>query len=131
MPHPTAISRGVVHGWFSECRDKQDCTKTYKNTCMMNSNGLRIYSDKYMASCQTVVVVEKVPKDFVDRVVPKVRACGFQIRDAPDGKQLTTRVGNAGIEKNYWVRISANGLNVTKPDETDKMVMCLHGIGNS
>jgi len=97
----------------------------------MNSNGLRIYSDKYMASCQTVVVVEKVPKDFVDRVVPKVRACGFQIRDAPDGKQLTTRVGNAGIEKNYWVRISANGLNVTKPDETDKMVMCLHGIGNS
>lgn len=123
---------GVVHGWFSQCRDKQDCTKSScKNTCTTNASGSRTCSTKCTTTCKTVVVVERVPKDFVDQVVPKIKACGFQTRDAPDGKQLGTRVGNAGIEKNYWVRISVNGLNVTRGDQTDKMVMCLHGIGDS
>jgi hypothetical protein len=91
---------------------------------------VRTCSDKCTNDCKTVVVVGRRPKVFVERMMPKVRACGFEMRDAPDGKQLATRVGNAGIEKNYWVRISVNGLNVMKPTQTDTMVMCLHGIGD-
>ncbi|KAK0617501.1 hypothetical protein B0T14DRAFT_271018 [Immersiella caudata] len=127
---PDGAIAGVVHGWFSECRDRRDCHKTCKNVCTTNSSGTRTCKDKCTDSCKTVVVTERPPKVFVERMMPKVRACGFQMRDAPDGKQLATRIGNAGIEKNYWVRISVNGLNVTKADQTDKMVMCLHGIGD-
>jgi len=127
---PNGTISGVVHSWFSECRDRQDCHKTCKNTCTTSSSGVRTCSDKCTNDCKTVTISERVPKDFVDHVLPKVRACGFQVRDAPDGKTVATRVGNAGIEKNYWVRILVSGLNVTKPTETDEMVMCLHRIGN-
>ncbi|KAK4442201.1 hypothetical protein QBC34DRAFT_364145 [Podospora aff. communis PSN243] len=127
---PDGAIAGVVHGWFSECRDRRDCTKSCRNVCSTNSSGSRTCKEKCTENCKTVVTVERTPKVFVERVVPKVKACGFQMRDAPDGKQLATRVGNAGIERNHWVRISVNGLNVTRADETDKAVMCLHGIGD-
>ncbi|KAK0643965.1 hypothetical protein B0T16DRAFT_447771 [Cercophora newfieldiana] len=122
---------GVVHGWFSECHDKQECHKKCKNTCTTNSSGVRTCKDTCHDECTKVVVVGREPRVFVDRVTPKVRACGFQLKDEPDGKQLVARIGNAGIEKNHWVKISVNGFNVTDPNKTDEMIMCLHRIGDS
>jgi hypothetical protein len=51
---------------------------------------------------------------------------------AGSGSSVVTvaeRVGNPRLERDWWVRVSVNGLNVTRRDQTDDMVLCLHGIG--
>ncbi|KAK5662262.1 hypothetical protein OQA88_8167 [Cercophora sp. LCS_1] len=120
---PNGTVSGTVHGWFSECNDRQDCRESCTKSCTTCTRTCK-------TKCTTYTTTTRVPMDFVDAVLPKVRACGFSLVDGLAGSTPTVRVANAGIEKNHWVRISVNGLNVTKPTETDKMVMCLHAIGD-
>jgi hypothetical protein len=44
-------------------------------------------------------------------------------------EDVRLRVANPGIERNWWVRVSGNGYNVTRPEETDERVRCLGGLG--
>lgn len=127
---PSGAVTGVVHSWFSECRDRQNCYDSCRDSCSTNASGIRTCTKKCTKTCTTVTSSERIPKDYVDIVTPKVRACGFNIVDALNGAAITTRVANPGIERNHRVRISVNGLNVTRPDQTDAMVVCLYEIGN-
>ncbi|KAK4183241.1 hypothetical protein QBC35DRAFT_119946 [Podospora australis] len=119
---------GAVHGWFSECRDKKTCRDSCSNSCTTNSSGVRKCSKKCTQHCTTDTVTDRIPKSYVDAVMPKVQHCGFKLVDAVP-HAVGTRVANAAIEKNLWVRISVSGYNVTKSGETDEGVVCLHGLG--
>ncbi|KAK0707891.1 hypothetical protein B0H67DRAFT_556492 [Lasiosphaeris hirsuta] len=125
---PNGAITGVVHGWFSECKDRQDCVRKCRNSCTTSSSGTKTCSDKCTNDCHTVTYTTRTPKSYVDDVLPKVRACGFKTVDALGGSVVTTRVANANIERNLWVRVSVNGLNVTKSTETDASVRCLHDM---
>ena len=67
----------------------------------------------------------------MDRVMPKVQACGFKAVDVlRSGIDVGTRVANSGLEKKHWVRISVSGLDVTSEAETDRSVIYLQAVGN-
>lgn len=125
-----AIS-GVVHGWLSDCRTRQDCsTRKCTKSCSISSKGKSTCIRTCTNICHTEVYTVKTPKEYVDAVLPRVRACGFRLVDAlPSGASAHERVGNAGLERGLWVRLSVSGFNVTRRDETDEVVWCLHGIG--
>lgn len=125
---PSGAITGVVHGWFSECKERQDCVRKCRNSCTTSSSGTKTCSDKCTNDCHTVIFTTRNPKNYVDDVLPKVRACGFKTVDTLGGSVVTTRVANANIERNLWVRVSVNGLNVTKSTETDASVRCLHDM---
>jgi hypothetical protein len=83
--------------------------------------------------CSTKTTVTREPRQYVQDLVPMVTACGF---DMVDGEGLESvpedvrlRVANPGIEKNWWVKISVNGYNVTNAEETDERVWCLWRLG--
>ncbi|KAK3316877.1 hypothetical protein B0H66DRAFT_457037, partial [Apodospora peruviana] len=124
---------GVVHGWISNCYDRDDCHQVCSTSCSTDSStGKQTCSNKCKNNCVRRTYTDRSPRDYVEVVVPRVKACGFRVVDAlidmPGGE--LTRVGNPLIEKDYWVRISvAPGFNVSRADETDEMVWCLHGIG--
>ncbi|KXX78217.1 hypothetical protein MMYC01_205059 [Madurella mycetomatis] len=68
--------------------------------------------------------------EYVDAVLPRIRACGFRLVNAlPGGTSAGERIGNTGLESGLWVKLSVGGFNVTRWDETDDAVWCLHGIG--
>jgi len=128
---PSGNIQGVVQSWFSECHDKQHCQDVCQNSCTTSSTGQRTCSKKCNSNkCQKTIVTDRTPKNYVDVVIPKVKACGFNIANtALSSGSIATRVANPNIEKKFRVRIAVNGLNVTKADETDKSIMCLYDIG--
>lgn len=77
--------------------------------------------------CDTCTGVRTGTAEYVNRVLPKVRDCGFRLVDEALPWEISMRVANANIEKNFWVTISVHGFNVT--EGTDPSVMCLHAIG--
>lgn len=97
---PNGTIGGVVHGWFSNCYDLK------------------------------LAFTNKAPAEFVRDAADRVEACGFRLVDsaAVDGS-AGVRVANAKIERDYRVKIAVSGYNVTRSDETDEMVLCLHAIG--
>lgn len=116
-------------GWLSNCYDKEDCKEDCHQSCK-TVDGKRKCSQKCSRKCKTKTYTDRTPKSFVDTVIPKVKACGFQMVDALGGSSVVNmRVANANIERNLWVKISVNGFNVTSGDKTDSSIMCLHGIG--
>ncbi|KAK0727774.1 hypothetical protein B0T26DRAFT_672399 [Lasiosphaeria miniovina] len=122
---------GVVHGWFRNCNDKRDCVKRCTDTCGTDSSGHKSCRNSCSDDCHTTTVTDRMPKQYVDDIVPRVRACGFTTVDSlasADMAGLTVRVANANIERNHWVRISVNSLNATRPDETDEMILAEGGM---
>ncbi|KAK3332625.1 hypothetical protein B0T19DRAFT_398376 [Cercophora scortea] len=88
---------GVVHGWFSNCYDKQDCHRTCTNVCTTSSSsGKRTCSDKCSQTCTTRTYTDHKPKYYVDAILPGIEAWGLM------------RVGNPELERSNWVRISIN-----------------------
>ncbi|KAK4151881.1 hypothetical protein C8A00DRAFT_35451 [Chaetomidium leptoderma] len=133
---PNSTVSGLLDGWLSDCSNRQDCVRRCTtNSCSTSSSGgQRSCSSKSCTNtdCRTVVTTTRTPKDYVDAMVPRVEGCGFTMVDALSGGggSVAERVGNARLEKDWWVRVTVNGLNVTRRDETDEMVLCLHGIGD-
>ncbi|KAK3307934.1 uncharacterized protein B0T15DRAFT_523071 [Chaetomium strumarium] len=133
---PNGTIAGVLHGWLGDCYDRRDCDQRCSTSCSSSGSGSsRSCSRKCTTSdCHTIVTVTRTPKEYVDAIVPRVRACGFTMVDALAGSgsivvTVAERVGNPRLERDWWVRVSVNGLNVTRGDQTDDMVLCLHGIG--
>ena len=123
---PNGTVRGVVHGWFSNCYDTTYCDTTCSDSCDWKGS----CSSSCSQSCYTVTYTDKDPARFVRDAARRVQGCGFLlVADGAAGGRTGTRVANARIERDWWVRISVNGYNVTRPDETDQMVLCLHDIG--
>lgn len=121
---------GVVHGWFSNCYDVTQCTSVCTTSCSGSGTSRRSSrSTSCTESCWTVTYSNKVPRGFVKDILPMVEACGFVLVDAVEG-DVTMRVANAGIERNWWVKIGMNGYNVTSIADTDEMIWCLYDIGN-
>ncbi|KAK3395054.1 hypothetical protein B0H63DRAFT_462592 [Podospora didyma] len=124
---------GVIHGWFSNCNDRRDCVKRCTDSCTTDSSGRKSCRKTNCSDdCHTTTTTDRLPKQYVDDVTPRVRACGFTTVDSlssADMARLTVRIANANMERNLWVRISVNALNATRADRTDEMVMCLHDIG--
>lgn len=108
---------GSVHGWLS------DCIKVKK--CATNSDGEE--------DCTYITRSRRQPWDFVQSVLPMVRSCGFYISGDKSVNiarlPATMRIANPGIEKTWWVTIKVSGYNVTRVNETDQEVWCLHSIG--
>ncbi|KAK3935104.1 hypothetical protein QBC46DRAFT_324007 [Diplogelasinospora grovesii] len=121
---------GVVHGWLSHCYDSQNCIQSCSQSCTTKTGGSKGCSQHCTNNCYTVTNTDRTPKQYVDAILPKIQACGFALRDSVDDiGTIASRIGNAAIERDYWVRISVNGFNVTKATDTDEAVMCLHDIG--
>jgi hypothetical protein len=122
---------GLVHGWLSDCYDQRVCSTSCSTTCSKGSSGgSSSCSQSCTTSCITVTYSDKAPQAFVNDIMPKVKACGFQPADAVGGV-VDTRIANWGIERNWWVKISVNGYNITKSTDTDVMILCLHDIGGT
>ncbi|KAK3682828.1 hypothetical protein B0T22DRAFT_295142 [Podospora appendiculata] len=125
---------GVVHGWFSNCYDKQDCHKTCTSVCTTSSSsGTRTCSDKCSQTCTSRTYTDRRPKYYVDAILPGVEACGFRSVDvlggSPGVEATLLRVGNPELERTNWVRILVSGFNVSRKGETDERVLCLWGLG--
>ncbi|KAK4109668.1 hypothetical protein N656DRAFT_782909 [Canariomyces notabilis] len=121
---------GVVHGWFSNCISNRVCSQVCSPRCNTNSNGITHCSQHCHTSCHTETYTDRQPKDYVDKVAPRVRDCGFSLVDAlPTGVTAAERVGNPALERDLWVKISVSGFNVTRSDATDDRVWCLYRIG--
>ncbi|KAI1498709.1 hypothetical protein F5X99DRAFT_392378 [Biscogniauxia marginata] len=114
-----------VHGWIGNCYDTTRCTPMCTPVC--DKNGCTMVCT---TSCVIYTHTEKEPWWYVDNITPRVTRCGFEVVHSPD-VSTNLRVANPGIEKNWWVKISVNGYNVTDPLETDPSVICLHDIGGS
>ncbi|KAK0615375.1 hypothetical protein B0T17DRAFT_620163 [Bombardia bombarda] len=121
------VITGVVHGWLSNCYDRQDCTKTCSNSCSTDSSGKKTCKDSCSNKCVTRSYADRRPQQYVEDVLPRVRACGFETVAGTTGS-TTTRLANANLERTLWVRIEVSGLNVTRKDETDEAVECLHAL---
>ncbi|KAK4162906.1 hypothetical protein QBC43DRAFT_320704 [Cladorrhinum sp. PSN259] len=120
---------GVIHGWLSDCTHKNHCKDKCQTKCKRATTSNKTFkpcNKSCKKECKKTKTI-KSPKEYVDAVVPKLAACGFRTADAVS-QTVDTRVGNANIERNLWVRISVSGFNVTNGGETDKEVFCLHGI---
>lgn len=125
---------GVVRGWLSDCYDVTTCSTTCTPSCFTvgtahGGSSTRCRSDCH-TTCHTHTYSKRAPIAYVNDVVPRIMACGFQLERAAE-EIVNLRVANAAIEKNLWVKISVNGYNVTSVMDTDEMVWCLHDIGGS
>lgn len=112
---------GVVQGRIADCYE-YDCH--CQEHCMPSSAYRRKGCN---TKCDTCTGVRTGTAEYVNRVLPKVRDCGFRLVDEALPWEISMRVANANIEKNFWVTISVHGFNVT--EGTDPLVMCLHAIG--
>lgn len=127
--NPNGTISGVVHGWFSNCYDKKNCYPLCTPVCS-GIKGVTLCTVSCTTSCYTTTYSDKPPVMFVQDMARKVETCGFRLVDAvQEGMGATTRIANANIERNYWVKILVNGFNVTHSNHTDEMVLCLHDIG--
>ncbi|KAK3897391.1 hypothetical protein C8A05DRAFT_19838 [Staphylotrichum tortipilum] len=124
---------GSVHGWISDCQDRKVCTTQQCTTsCTTGKNGKQNCTQKCTEQCRTVTSVVKPARAYVDAVMPRVRECGFGVVDVLNGGWgEMERVGNARLERDWWVTVEVSGFNVTKKGETDEAVWCLWGIGGS
>ncbi|KAI1484639.1 hypothetical protein F5X96DRAFT_663483 [Biscogniauxia mediterranea] len=114
-----------AHGWLSNCYDWTGCTVHCEKVCGKNGCGLLCKTP-----CPTFTTINRVPEDYVENIASEIMGCGFEPVDSP-GEPTQLRLANPGIEKNWWVRLSVNGYNVTTPEETNPEIMCLHDIGGS
>ena len=121
---------GVVEGWMSNCYHYQVCTKVCSTSCSTSSSGSTSCRTTCSDSCTTYTRADKQPQFYVSQAANKIVDCGFELADTVQ-EDVGFRVANAGIEKNYWVKISVNGFNVTSPDVTDDEIWCLHNIGDT
>jgi hypothetical protein len=127
------IISGAVHGWISDCHDRKVCTRQRCTTsCTTGSNGRQSCTKKCTEQCRTETDVVKAAREYVDAVVPRVRECGFEVVNAVNrGWGGMERVGNARLERDWWVTVEVSGFNVTRQGETDERVWCLWRIGDS
>ncbi|KAI0593851.1 hypothetical protein F4775DRAFT_576374 [Biscogniauxia sp. FL1348] len=128
-PHDAyfANANGTVfvqaRGWLSNCFDRSSCTVTCQDVCGKDGCG-----NVCTTPCIVHTDINRVPKDYVDNIAPRIMGCGFEPVPAP-GEATRLRLANPGIERNWWVRLSVNGYNVTTPAETTPEILCLHDIG--
>jgi hypothetical protein len=132
---------GAVHGWLSDCRDRKVCTRQRcTSSCTTGSNGRQSCTKKCTEQCSTETDVVRMAGEYVDAVVSRVRGCGFEVVNAADRSPggsswgpggMMERVGNARLEKDWWVTVEVSGFNVTRQGETDERVWCLWRIGGS
>ncbi|KAI1640042.1 hypothetical protein F4809DRAFT_666225 [Biscogniauxia mediterranea] len=114
-----------AHGWLSNCYDRTSCIIHCEEVCEKNGCGLLCRTP-----CPTYATMNRTPEDYVENIAPKIMGCGFEPVASP-GEATHLRLANPGIEKNWWVRLSVNGYNVTTPVETNPEIICLHDIGGS
>ena len=128
-----ATISGSVRGWISDCQDRKVCTQQQCTTsCSTGKDGKQTCTKKCTEQCRTVTDVMRSAGSYVDAVLPRVRACGFEVVQVLQGGWGDMeRVGNARLEKDWWVTVEVSGFNVTKKEETDDGVWCLWGIGGS
>lgn len=130
-PAKGAALSGVIHGWLSDCKDKEDCKQSCHKSCK-TVKGKTKCTDNCTKKCHKKTTTERTPQSFVDAVAPKVKACGFKLVDGLGGKggnaAAKYRVANPRIERDMWVQIKVTGFNVTDPDKTDDAVLCLYGL---
>lgn len=89
-----------------------------------------LHQEVHNRQYQKIVVTDRTPQNYIDAIMPKIKACGWDIVNTTlNGGSITTRVANAGIEKKYRVRIIVSGLNVTDPKKTDSEVVRLYDRG--
>jgi hypothetical protein len=124
---PNGTVGGVARGWWSNCYDETHCFPVCSSSC----DGEGRCSQSCWSNCYTTTYTDKAPAHYVWDVARRIKGCGFLLVDGPAGESTAgrVRVANAKIEKDWWVSIAVNGYNVTRPDETDEMVLCLHAIG--
>ncbi|KAK6540467.1 hypothetical protein TWF694_009261 [Orbilia ellipsospora] len=109
---------GVIHGWLSDCYDYQcACHDVCSGTG--DSRSCNTY-------CSTCTGVDAKPSWYVNQIIPRVQGCGFNLVDKVEG-DVSTRIANSLIERNFWVKVSVNTYNLTTV--TDPLVLCLHAIG--
>jgi hypothetical protein len=109
---------GVVHGYLADCYDYTcDCFTTCSGGTMPSCS----------TSCSTCTGVDIDTLSYVNKVLPKVEDCGFEVVDAVEG-DVNFRIASALIERDWWVKISVNTYNLTAA-ETDPSILCLHAIG--
>jgi hypothetical protein len=118
---------GVVHGWLAKCYAYDcDCHETCHYSEAIKTNARPANCAEHCSTCTGTL---RTPQDYVKDVVPQIQGCGFyltnHVNDLPG-----LRVANAGIERNWWVRIGVNGYNISHPDKTDRSIWCLHSIGD-
>ena len=122
---------GVVHGWFSNCHDVTTCTPSCSTDCFgAGGVGGTSCSTSCTEICTTTTYSDRAPEAYVNDTLPAVQACGFELQDQVEG-DVSVRVANSGIEKNWWVKINVNGFNVTRINVTDEQIWCLWEIGNN
>lgn len=112
---------GVVHGWISDCYDYTcDCSTTCSG-----GDGTTGSGGSCTTTCSTCTATDEAPSYYVNRTLPKIQACGFQLVDAVEG-DVNLRIANALIEKDLWVKVSVNTYNIS--GATDPSIVCLHDI---
>ena len=135
--NPNRTIFGAVHGWLSDCYTYTVCTPVCSQSCRSGSCGVggifgtggSCCTTSCYDPCTTYTWYDKAPAEYVVRILPNITACGFALADAVEG-DVNLRVANAGIEENWWVKISVNAYNITKATETDRQIWCLHDLGD-
>lgn len=127
--NPNNTISGVVHGWTSNCyQESYICGQTCTTT---NTGGGQDGGGGSTTTCTpdwcTRNVEDAAPKFYVNWSSRRVQGCGFQLVDNVED-EVSLRIANPLLEKNWRVKISVNQYNVT--DVTDPSVMCLWDIGN-
>ncbi|KAI1431572.1 hypothetical protein GGR50DRAFT_678727 [Xylaria sp. CBS 124048] len=126
-----------VHGWFSDCNYSSNCQGQESCnglSCPVNTIihcGMKRLLGEPCVVSDTLVCASSTstPDDFVNDMVPAMAACDFHLtrKFFPNPK---LRLPNPGFEKNWFVKVSVNGFNVTDPGKVDPEIMCLHSIGD-
>jgi hypothetical protein len=112
---------GVVHGWVSDCYDQ---SYVCGQSCSSSNSGSGSTMSCTPIWC-TEVEVDRTPRDYVTTAAAKVASCGFSLVSGVPNDP-TVRIANALIERNLWVKVSVNALNIT--NSTDPSIVCLHNI---
>ena len=110
---------GTVHGWVSGCSH-------YTYPCGESCTGWSSISGPTCTTdyC-TGISVDEVPSYYVSAAMKRVQQCGFEpVSKLPGNASI--RIANALIERNLWVKVSVNQLNLTQV--TDPSIVCLHEL---
>ena len=110
---------GTVHGWVSDCYD-------YSYACGQSCTGpSSIGGTTCTPTYCTGTSFDEPPSYYVGAAMGRVQNCGFEpISTLPGNTSI--RIANALIERNLWVKVSVNQLNLTQV--TDPSIVCLHEL---
>lgn len=119
---------GQIHGWTLNCEEmRYVCGRNCSWETDVDGNGHQNCTEKWCS--KTVEVL--MPDYYVMQVIDSVEACGFRRVKSGSTQYVEShlfRIVNPMLEKNKWVSISMEKLNLT--GVTDPSIMCLWEIGN-